>query len=92
MKKANKLLSLLLAVILTLSVFSLAASAAGLSKVADLTAYNIDDDEINLKWSKVNGADGYQVYVYSTATSKWKKLPSTSRTSYEVDDLQSAKE
>lgn len=91
MKKANKLLSLLLAVVLTLSVFSLAVSAAGLSKVADLTAYNIDDDEINLKWSKVNGADGYQVYLYNDTLGKWQKLASTSKTFFEADDLISAK-
>lgn len=91
MKKTNKLLSLLLAVVLTLSVFSLGVSAAGLEKVTNLTAYNIDDDEINLKWSKVNGADGYQVYVYSDTAGKWKKLASTSKTFYEAEDLVSAK-
>ena len=41
--------------------------------------------------AKVNGADGYQVYVYSDTAGKWKKLASTSKTSYEADDLLSAK-
>ena len=91
MKKTNKLLSVFLSALLVLSVFALPASAATLSKVTNLQAYNIDDDEVNLKWSKVSGADGYQVYVYSDATSKWKKLPSTTKTVYEVENLTSAK-
>ena len=91
MKKTTKLLSLLLAVLFSLSTFTLASSAASLAKVTDLAVYNIDDDEINLKWSKVAGADGYQVYVYNDTAKKWTKLPSTSRTTYEVDDLVSAK-
>ena len=91
MKKTNKLLSVFLSALLVLSVFALPASAATLSKVTNLQAYNIDDDEVNLKWSKVSGADGYQVYVYSDATSKWKKLVSTAKTFYEVENLTSAK-
>ncbi|MBO5936819.1 MAG: fibronectin type III domain-containing protein [Clostridia bacterium] len=91
MKKTTKLLSLLLAVLFSISTFTLASSAASLAKVTDLAVYNIDDDEINLKWSKVAGADGYQVYVYNDTAKKWTKLPSTSRTTYEVDDLVSAK-
>jgi uncharacterized membrane protein YkoI len=92
MKKTNKLLSVLLSALLVLSVFALPASAAALNKVTNLQAYNIDDDEVNLRWSKVNGADGYQVYVYNDTAKKWSKLPSTTRTAYEVDDLVSAKE
>ena len=91
MKKLTKLLALTLVTLLAFSTMSIVSSAASLTKVADLTAYRIDDDEINLKWSKVAGADGYQVYVYNDATAKWQKLPSTSKTTYEVDDLQSAK-
>lgn len=91
MKKTNKLLSAVLSVLLIFSVMALPASASSLAKVTNLTAYNIDDDEINLKWSAVAGADGYQVYVYNDTAKNWTKLPSTSRTTYEVDDLQSAK-
>ena len=92
MKKTNKLLSVLLVALVVLSSAVLPVSASALPKVTNLQTYNIDDDEINLKWSKVSGADGYQVYIYNDATGKWKKLPSTSRTTYEVDDLTSAKE
>ncbi len=63
----KKLLNVLLVAVLGASVFSaasLTASAATLPKVTSVKAYNIDDDEINLKWKKVSGADGYQVKVY----------------------------
>ncbi len=91
MKKFKKLLSLTLSLLLVLSVFSITSSAA-LSKVANLSVYNIDDDEINLKWNAVNGADGYQVYLYSESAGKWVKLGSTPKTRFEADDLLSAKE
>lgn len=91
MKKLNKFLSLTLTFLLVASLAVLPASAASLAKVTNLQAYNIDDDEINLKWSKVSGADGYQVYVYNDTTGKWKKLASTAKTNYEADDLLSAK-
>ena len=62
----KKLLNVLLAAALgasVLSAASLTASAATLPRVTSVKAYNIDDDEINLKWKKVKGADGYQVKV-----------------------------
>ena len=64
MKKTNKFLSLFLAALLVLSYSVLPASAASLKAVTNLKAYNIDDDEINLRWSAVTSADGYQVYIY----------------------------
>ena len=85
----KKVLSLVLAVLLAFSV--LAVSSAALDKVANLKAYDVDDDEVNLKWSTVAGADGYQVYVYNDATSKWKKLGNTTKTFFEVENLLSAK-
>lgn len=90
MKKLNKLLSLVLVLLMTISSFTLMSSAA-LSKVTNLTAYNIDDDEINLKWSKVGSADGYQVYIYNETAKKWTKLGNTKKTYFEADDLMSAK-
>lgn len=92
MKKLTKLLSVLLVALSVFTYSVLPASAASLPKLTNLQAYKIDDDEINLKWSKVSGADGYQVYVYNESTGKWQKLVSTSKTVYEADDLLSAKE
>lgn len=91
MKKLSKFLSVLLVTLLAFSALTILSSAASLPKVANLQTYDIDDDEVSLKWSKVNGADGYQVYVYNDATSKWKKLGNTAKTYYEVENLSSAK-
>ena len=74
-------------------VFSLgtaAFAAAPLSAVRSLQAYAIDDDEINLKWKAVQGADGYGVFMYDGV--KWRGIGSTRKTSFEADDLQSAKQ
>lgn len=88
----KKLLNVLLAAVLGISVFSavtLTASAATLPRVTSVQAYNIDDDEINLRWKAAKGADGYQVKVYSDG--KWKSLGTTKRTYFEADELRSAK-
>ncbi len=87
----EKVLNLLLAAVLGASVFSaasLTASAATLPKVTSVKAYNIDDDEINLKWKAVKGADGYQVKIYSKG--EWKAAGLTKKTTFEVDDRKSA--
>ncbi len=87
----KKLLNVLLAAVLGASVFSaasLTASAATLPRVTSVKAYNIDDDEINLKWKKVKGADGYQVKIYSKG--EWKAVGLTKKTNFEVDDRKSA--
>lgn len=91
MKRLNKLLSAALVALTVFAYAALPASAASLPKVTNLQTYNIDDDEVNLKWSKVKGADGYQVYVYNETAKKWKKLGTTAKTSFEAENLQSAK-
>lgn len=91
MKKLNKLLSVLLATLFALSSVSVVSLAAVLPEVTNLKVYDIDDDEVNLKWSKVKGADGYQVYVYNETAKKWKKLGTTAKTNFEAENLQSAK-
>ena len=91
MKKLYKFLSLVLVTLLAFSTLTILSSAASLPSVTGLQAYDVDDDEVNLKWSKVKDADGYQVYVYDDATSKWKKLGNTAKTYYEAENLSSAK-
>lgn len=86
----RKLFTLTLALMMIISLSVAPASAASIGKVKSLKAYNIDNDEINLKWKKVSGADGYAVYMY---TSKgWKSQGTTKKTKFEVDDLTSAKQ
>ena len=91
MKKYKKLLSVLLVTLLAFSALTLTSSAASLAKVANLTAYDVDDDEVNLRWSKVKVADGYQVYVYNDSANKWKMLGNTSKNCFEAENLASAK-
>lgn len=91
MKKTTKLLSLLFALITVFSSAATVASAASkLTQVKSLSAYNIDDDEINLKWAKVKGAQGYQVYRYSPSKKKWVSAGKTKNNYIEVDCLYSA--
>lgn len=88
-KSLRSLLALTLVLLLAFSSVSV-ASAASVGKVASLQAYNIDDDEINLKWKKVKNADGYQVYLYKSG--EWKRIGTTKNAYFEADDLYSAKQ
>lgn len=91
MKKTTKLLALLLALITVFSAVSVSAAAATkLTQVKSLASYDIDDDEINLKWAKVKGAQGYQVYRYSPSKKKWVSAGSTKNNYIEIDGLLSA--
>lgn len=87
-KYSKKLLSLVLAAVTVFSLSTVAFAAAP-AKVAKVSAYNIDDDEINLKWNSVKNADGYSVYIHDGK--KWRGYGSTKRLYMEVDDLHSAK-
>ncbi|MCD8218205.1 MAG: fibronectin type III domain-containing protein [Clostridiales bacterium] len=60
------------------------------AKVSGLKVAERDDDELTLKWTKVSGASGYQLYRYDTSTKTWKKIKTTSKTNYEVENLTSA--
>ena len=53
------------------------------------TAYST---KIKLTWSKATGAKGYQIYQFNNDSGKWVKLPTTSKTSCTVTDLDSATE
>lgn len=90
MKRTLKKLFALTLVLLMIFSTGTLASAASVGKVKSLQAYNIDDDEINLKWKKVSGAEGYVVYMYTS--NGWKSQGSTKNTKFEVDDLASAKQ
>lgn len=86
----KKLLAFTFAFLMVISSATGLASAASVGKVISLQAYDIDDDEVNLRWKKVTGADGYRVYMY---TSKgWKSQGTTKKTNFEVDDLAGAKQ
>lgn len=63
------------------------AYAANLGQVTGLTVSAREEDELTLKWNQVKTADGYQIYRYHTSTKKWKKIKTTTKTQYEVEDL-----
>lgn len=88
-KKLKKLLGLLLAAMTICSVFVLTGSAASSKNVPSLQVVSTDDDEINLKWSAVKGATGYQIYV-KTPGGSWKKNETTKSTKEDAENLKSA--
>lgn len=49
-----------------------------------------DEDEIALSWNPVNGAEGYEVYRYSSANGQWIKIATTYEPYDEIDNLLSA--
>lgn len=89
-KQVKKILGLVLAVALVFTTLSVASAAAAPTKVKNVTVTTVDDDEINLKWSKVSSATGYQVYVRHGSSGKWKKAETTAKNYAEIDDLKGA--
>jgi hypothetical protein len=89
-KTLKKLLSLSLALLVALTIVAPASAASSVGKVTALQSYRVDDDEINLRWKKVVGADVYQIYVYKSGA--WTYVGGTSKLQYEVENLASSKE
>ncbi len=58
-----------------------------LGKVEKLKASSVKKTSIKLTWSGVDGAKKYRVYQYIDG--KWKKIKTTSKTSYTVEELKS---
>ena len=48
-------------------------------------------DTVTLSWAKVKGAKKYIVYSYNTSKKEYKKLKTTSSTSYKIKDLSAGK-
>ena len=45
------------------------------------------ENTITLKWKSVTRADGYQVYIWDSASGQWERLINTSKTSYKASGL-----
>ncbi len=45
------------------------------------------ENTITLKWNSVKRADGYQVYIWDSASGQWERLINTSKTSYKATGL-----
>ena len=62
-------------------------TATSPSDVDELRASSKTKNSITLSWNKVNRADKYQVYRYNSNTGSWKRLITTTKTSYKVTGL-----
>lgn len=60
------------------------------SKVNDLKTTSQTTTSIKLSWNKTTGTTGYEIYQYNTSTKKWKKIKTTTATSYTVSNLKKA--
>lgn len=89
-KEFKKVLGLVLAAVMVYATASFASAASAPAKVKNVAVTAVDDDEINLKWSKVSGATGYQVYVRQGSSGSWKKAETTSKNYAEVENLKEA--
>lgn len=63
------------------------AYAANVGQVTGLAVSAREEDELTLKWNKVSGADGYLLYRYNSSTKQWKKIKTTKKNRYEVENL-----
>ena len=61
-----------------------------LAPPTDIKTVSRDDDEITLSWNAVTGAQGYEIYRYSSTYDKWIEVERTNNTFDEIDDLLSA--
>ncbi len=59
------------------------------AKVKNLRGTTVDAQQIKLKWNKVSGADGYQVYRYSKAKKKFVLFKTVKTTAYTNKSLKS---
>ncbi len=64
-------------------------TATSPSDVDELRASSKTKNSITLSWNKVSRADKYQVYRYNQSTGSWKRLITTTKTSYKVTGLSS---
>ena len=57
--------------------------------IDELRASSKTKNSITLSWNKVNRAEKYQVFRYNSNTGSWKRLITTTKTSYKVTGLSS---
>ena len=64
-------------------------NASALAEPKTLKSSKTDTDEITLKWSKVDGATGYRVFIYDKETKSYEAVGNTTKTSYKISGLDS---
>ncbi len=90
--KKLKITVLLIFAILFLTLIPNFSNAAKLSvkKVKKIWVSSTTSSQAKVKWKKVNGAKGYQVYVYNNSKRRYDLYATTSKTSIKVKKLKSA--
>lgn len=103
--KKNLMKTLALSLALTLAAVSIPASletafaensdfitsnAASLEKVTSLKAKDRDNDEVELSWTPVKGASGYEISRYSVKDGKWILLGRSDDSDFDAEHLLSA--
>ena len=70
----KKLVTTILAMLMLIWVFPISASAEETISAPKTVQYKlINHDKVALRWSKVEGADKYYIYLYNAETGKYKK-------------------
>lgn len=64
-------------------------TATSPEEVDELRVSSKTKTAVTLSWNKVNRADKYQVYRYNSNTGSWKRLITTTKTSYKATGLSS---
>lgn len=76
--------------IFTSAGFASATSTSALTAPTGLQTVDRDDDELTLVWNSVSGAEGYEVYRYSSTSGEWLLAERTRDAHAEIEDLLSA--
>ena len=91
MKRITKIVSLVLAAMMILSIqMPLASAKPRISQKSNptLTLTSKNATSISLKWKEFGDADGYTVYRKTSKNGKWKSIKTTSATSFTNKKLQ----
>lgn len=66
---------------------TLTASTKAVGTVRNLAVSDCSSTSIKLSWSKVSGANGYEIYLYNTSSKKYERVYTTAKTSFTHEKL-----
>lgn len=66
---------------------TLTASTKTVGTVRNLAVSDCSSTSIKLSWSKVSGANGYEIYLYNTSSKKYERIYTTAKTSFTHEKL-----
>ena len=91
MKKLKQILLVIIATLFVVLIpnFSNAAKVS-VDKVSKIWISSTTASSAKVKWKKVNGAKGYQLYKYNSSKNKYELCATTTNTNVKVKNLKSA--